>query len=71
MNKILTNTEINNFKNDGAVFLKAKFDIRWIKKLEKGIERDIKNPSPRFKSHTLTKEEINIVSFYVANSSGK
>ena len=56
MNKILTNTEINNFKNDGALFLKAKFDIRWIKKLEKGIERDIKNPSPRFKSHTLTKD---------------
>ena len=26
MNKILTYTEINNFKNDGAVFLKAKFE---------------------------------------------
>ena len=55
MNKILTNTEINNFKNDGAVFLKGKFDTSWIKKLQTGIEKDIKNPSPRFKSHTLEK----------------
>ena len=55
MNKILSDTEINNFKKDGAIFLKGKFDISWIKKLEKGIERDIKNPSPRFKSHTVEK----------------
>jgi len=43
MNKILSDIEINNFKKDGAIFLKGKFDISWIKKLEKGIERDIKN----------------------------
>ena len=49
MNNILNETEINSFKKDGAIFLKGKFDISWIKKLEKGIERDIKNPSPRFK----------------------
>ena len=55
MNKILSHTEINNFKKDGAIFLKGKFDVNWIKKLNKGIERDIKNPSPRFKSHTLEK----------------
>jgi len=55
MNKILSDTEINNFKKDGAIFLKGKFDTSWIKKLEKGIERDIKNPSPRFKSHTVEK----------------
>jgi len=55
MNKILSDTEINNFKKDGAIFLKGKFDKSWIKKLEKGIERDIKNPSPRFKSHTVEK----------------
>ena len=52
MTKILTNDEINQFKKDGAVFLKGKFDISWIKKLQAGIEKDIKNPSPRFKSHT-------------------
>ena len=56
MNKILTDTEINNFKNDGAVFLKRKFDVSWIKKLQTGIEKDIKNPSPRFKSHTIQKD---------------
>jgi len=55
MNKILSDIEINNFKKDGAIFLKGKFDTSWIKKLEKGIERDIKNPSPRFKSHTVEK----------------
>ena len=53
MDKILTNDEINQFKNDGAIFLKDKFDIQWLEKLNKGIERDIKNPSPRFKSHTI------------------
>ena len=55
MDKILTNNEINQFKNDGAIFLKDQFDIEWIKKLKKGIDRDIKNPSPRFKSHTIEK----------------
>jgi len=53
MDKILTSDEITQFKNDGAIFLKDKFDIDWINKLKKGIERDIKNPSPRFKSHTI------------------
>ena len=55
MTKILTNDEINQFKKDGAIFLKGKFDASWIKKLQTGIEKDIKNPSPRFKSHTLEK----------------
>ena len=55
MNKILNNNDIVQFKKDGAIFIKGKFDINWIKKLKKGIERDIKNPSPRFKSHTLEK----------------
>ncbi len=55
MTKILTNDEINQFKKDGAIFLKGKFDTSWIKKLQTGIEKDIKNPSPRFKSHTLEK----------------
>ena len=55
MNKILTPNEISQFQTDGAILLKDKFDISWIKKLQKGIERDIKNPSPRFKSHTTQK----------------
>ncbi len=55
MQKILSSEEINKFKKDGAIFLKGKFDKTWIKKLQKGIERDIKNPSPRFKSHTVEK----------------
>ena len=55
MNEFLTKSEINQFKKDGAIFIKGKFDANWIEKLKKGIERDIKNPSPRFKSHTITK----------------
>ena len=55
MDKILTDNEIKQFKNDGAIFLKDKFDVQWIEKLKKGIDRDIKNPSPRFKSHTIEK----------------
>ena len=35
--------------------MKGKFDSSWIKKLQTGIEKDIKKPSPRFKSHTLEK----------------
>ena len=56
MKKILTNEEIKKYKDDGAIFLKKKFDVNWIKKLEAGIKRDIKNPSPRFKSHTTEKD---------------
>ena len=56
MNEFLTNDEINQFNKDGAIFIKGKFDTDWIEKLKKGIERDIKAPSPRFKSHTLTKD---------------
>ena len=55
MNKILSENEIQQFRDEGAVFLKNKFNIHWINKLKKGIERDINNPSPRFKSHTIEK----------------
>ena len=55
MQKILSSEEVSKFKKEGAIFLKGKFDKTWIKKLQKGIERDIKNPSPRFKSHTVEK----------------
>ncbi|GIS66305.1 MAG: hypothetical protein CM1200mP5_0890 [Candidatus Pelagibacterales bacterium] len=51
----LLKSEINQFNKDGAIFIKGKFDVKWIEKLKKGIERDINNPSPRFKSHTLEK----------------
>jgi len=55
MGEFLTKTEINQFNKDGAVFIKGKFDLNWIEKLKKGIDADIKNPSPRFKSHTKEK----------------
>ena len=53
---LLTSQEIEDFKKNGAVVIRKKFDISWVEKLKKGIERDIKNPSPRFKSHTLKKD---------------
>ena len=43
MNKILTNYEINQFNNDGAIFLKGKFDIEWIEKLKKESKNILKN----------------------------
>jgi len=52
MKNFLTQKEINQFQKDGAIFIKGKFDHKWIEKLKIGIEKDIKNPSPRFKSHT-------------------
>jgi len=55
MNEFISDSQISYFKKDGAIFLKNVFDISWVEKLKKGIERDIKNPSPRFKSHTLKK----------------
>ena len=55
MSEFLTKSEINQFNKDGAIFIKGKFDVKWIEKLKKGIERDINNRSPRFKSHTLEK----------------
>jgi len=39
MKKLLTTKEINNFKIDGAVVLRKKFDISWIEKLKRGIAR--------------------------------
>ena len=30
MNEILTKSEINQFKKDGAIFIKGKFGINWI-----------------------------------------
>ena len=55
MKNFLTQKEIKQFQKDGAIFIKGKFDLDWIDKLKIGIEKDIKNPSPRFKSHTTQK----------------
>jgi len=55
MKKLLTTKEIYDFKLNGAIVLRKKFDINWIEKLKAGIAKDIKSPSPRFKSHTTQK----------------
>ena len=39
MNKILSQDEIDRFKEDGALFLKHKFDIGWINKLKRNRQR--------------------------------
>ena len=43
MKKLLTTKEIDNFKIDGAVILRKKFNISWIEKLKRGIAKDIKS----------------------------
>ena len=55
MKKLLAAKEIKVFKDDGAIVLRKKFDVSWIEKLKEGIKKDIKSPSPRFKSHTTQK----------------
>ena len=39
MSKLVSENEIDKFKKDGAVLLKNKFDVTWIEKLKKGIEK--------------------------------
>ena len=43
MKNLLTTKEIKDFKSDGAIVLRKKFDISWIEKLKKGITKDIKS----------------------------
>ena len=43
MKKILTAKDIENFKTDGAIVLRKKFDISWIKKLKTGIKTEALN----------------------------
>jgi hypothetical protein len=45
MNEFISNSQISQFKKDGAIFLKSVFDMTWIEKLKRGIETDIKNPT--------------------------
>ena len=52
----VTQKEIESFKEDGAIFLKNRFDIEWIKKLKLGIKKAKNNPSPRFVNHTKDKK---------------
>lgn len=61
MNNLLNQKEIIKFKNDGAVLIKEIFNKNWIEKLRNGINKDIKNPSPRFARHTKFK---NVPGYY-------
>ena len=46
MSKLLNTDQIDQYRKDGAVLIKGKFDKAWIKTLREGISKDIKNPSP-------------------------
>ena len=52
MKNILTQHEINQFKEDGAVFLKGKFSSQWIDELTHGIDANMEHLSPHFFRHT-------------------
>ena len=52
MSKIINNTEVEQFKKDGAVLIKGKFDNVWIEKLKVGINKAKINPSPRLTNYT-------------------
>ena len=55
MTQILNKNQIKQYNENGAVFIKGKFDNYWIKKLEEGFKIAKKNPSPRFVNHTKDK----------------
>ena len=46
----ISNNQIKSYKEDGAILLKGVF-IDWVETLETGIEKLIKNPSPRERSY--------------------
>ena len=46
----ISNNQIKSYKEEGAILLKGVF-IDWVKTLETGIEKLIKNPSPRERSY--------------------
>ena len=52
MSQILNDNEIKEFNRNGAIYLKGKFDIKWIEKLKVGINKAKISPSPRFTNHT-------------------
>ena len=56
MSNLLRDNEIKEFKENGAVLIKGKFNISWIEKLKKGIIKAKNNPSPRFVNHTKDKK---------------
>jgi len=46
----ISNNQVKSYKEDGAILLKGVF-IDWVETLETGIEKLIKNPSPRERSY--------------------
>ena len=42
MKKLLTTKEVENFKTNGAIVLRKKFDISWVEKLKIGIKKYLK-----------------------------
>ena len=46
MKNILSLEEINQYKEDGVVILRDKFDKLWIDKLKIGIQKAKNAPSP-------------------------
>lgn len=43
---------IDRFQMDGVVYLRQVFDSSWIDLTRRGIERNLRNPSPFFRDHT-------------------
>lgn len=43
---------IDQFHNDGAVVLRGVIDTDWIDKLQKGLEKNVKDPGPFMRTYT-------------------
>ena len=52
MQPLVTPTEIETFRRDGVVALRGVFDPEWLDLLDRGITRNMAEPSPRFEART-------------------
>ena len=52
MTNFIKKYELDNFKNNGAILLKKRFNQHWIQVLSDGIKNAKNDPSPRFVNHT-------------------
>ncbi len=55
MSQILEKSLIAEYKKNGAILIKGKFDKNWMNKLKEGFKKAKNNPSPRFVNHTKDK----------------
>jgi len=71
MKKLLTTKEVNDFKLNGAIVLRKKFDISWIEKLKIGIKKSSAQITHYYNEQNLVgKQVIGVCNFPKKNIAG-